>query len=262
MKFCPVCGQPLDPITNTCPICGGHMTQDFSDSFINAIKNKLRSPLMLIFCILSTASALLTMFGDENLIAGLLNLLIPIGIWITYFSACSAKQTMGLAGIKIVSVVITVMRIFIWIIVGLVIVFAILLFAVPSAFNEIILNLSFMAEEYAYMADSIYELGSALTIVIAIALCFAAVIIILFNIFFYGSVSKSIKSVIESFNTRTNRLRKLSAVKVWLMVLGTFAVIGTVSEFSLVSIIDTATLFVGAILAGKIGNTTHTEELM
>ena len=57
-----------------------------------------------------------------------------------------------------------------------------------------------MTGEYAYMADSIYELGSALTIVVAVIFCFVAVIIALLNIFFYGSVSKSIKSVIESFN--------------------------------------------------------------
>lgn len=255
MEFCTYCGQPLDPITHSCSLCGGSNTHDLSDWFVDSLKQKLRSPLMLIFCIILTASSLFTMTNENSFWLGIFNLIIPIGLWYTYFAACSSSRSMGLGGIRLILVMITIEKILTWILIGVMVVISVLLFAVPSLFSELNIYLSFLFEEGTLLADSIYELGSLFIVALGAIVLIAAIILALMNIFFIGSISKSVKSVIDSFKYGENCLKKFGAVKGWLIVFCIFLCIAALSDFSVLAVLNAAVYIIGTILTGKIKKT-------
>ncbi|MBE6948381.1 MAG: hypothetical protein E7456_00860 [Ruminococcaceae bacterium] len=257
MRFCTYCGQPLDPVTQECPVCGGYKTLDLTDRFIDSLKSNFRSFLMLLLCVLSSASVLLSMLESDNLWFSIFKALIPISLWVTYFAACSSKQGMSLFGIRFTSVLITILRVLMWIVIAVLLVLAIILVAVPSFVSSFVsyaeLLYPGMSDTFALISDSVLVIG-VLAIVIDVLLAIV-------NIFFFGCISKATKSIIDSFKTGTNHLRKLKGTAAWLIIIGIFALIMLFVNFSFGTLVSVISIFISAFLAGKIGNTTSVDEI-
>ncbi len=251
MRFCSYCGQPLDPVTQECPVCGGYKTNDFSEQFSASLKNTLRSPLMLIFCVILTASVLVSLIDSKYFLIECINLIIPIALWCTYFAACSSKRAMGLGGIRMISICITIIRVLFWILLAILFVFSIIIIAVPSLLSEYILYFSYMLGDAAAFVD----FGASIILVIGILLLITIIILALINIFFFGCIAKSIKSILESFKYNENRLRKFTGVKAWLIITVIIYGIFAIYALNFSGILYTTTLLLGAILAGKVGKT-------
>lgn len=251
MRFCTYCGQPLDPVTQECPVCGGYKTQDLSDKFVEALKSKFRSPLMLIMCILSTASVLMSMFNSDYFWMNLLSLTLPIAMWIVYFSACTSKPEMPLGGFRFASAIITILRTLIWIVLAVMLVVSIIIISVPALISQVISYAVFVMPEYEAILEVINDSAVGIGIIMLIFVIFSG----LLNIFFVGCISRSIKSIIESFKHSENCLRKLKGVTVWLIITGVIGCIYVFNTLSWNSALSVVTVFVGALLAGKIAKT-------
>lgn len=251
MRFCSYCGQPLDPVTQECPLCGGYKTNDFSQKFSDSLKSTLRSPLMLILCIVLTSSVLFSLADTEYFFVQCLGLIIPIALWITYFSACSSKTEMSLGGIRMVSICITIIRVLVWIILAVVLVFSIIIIAVPTLLGDYLTSFSYLLGDFSLLVD----FGAELFLFVGIALLIISVLAAIINISFLGCIGKSIKSIIESFKYNENRLEKFKGVKVWLIIIGIFYAVYAIYTFSISGILSLLAIFLGAFLAGKVGKT-------
>ena len=248
MRFCTYCGQPLDPVTQECPVCGGYRTQDLSSDFIATLKSIFRSPLMLLMCIFSTASVLIGMFNSDSFWMYIFNLMLPISLWVVYFSACTSKPEMPLGGFRFASIIFAIIRVLIWICLALLLLLSIIIISVPSLISEVISYAVFIAPEYEALLDLIN--GSVLGI--GIILLFAVLISGLVNALFFGAINKSIKSIINSFNNGENQLCKFKSVKIWLITICVFYFCIVIYALSLYSIIMFFSIFIGALLARKI----------
>lgn len=266
MMFCTRCGQPLEPSTGICSVCGESQITQHDDGFVNTLKSNLASNLMLLMCIVISVATVLSFFN-------ILSLLLTVSLWMTYASAKSTKP-MSITGLKMTSVTITITRVLVWIAVGLLAILGIVFLAFSSTFSGLIANTivdAAMSAAEAQMAFTIIFVFFGIFFLIFAALYTA------FNIFFYGSVSKSVKSVINSFKEGKNLLVKTKAVMIWLIVLGVmialeiplmliylvfaFAVIedtafGLLFLFAILALlVSIAAYIIGALLSNKIGKT-------
>jgi hypothetical protein len=73
MEFCTNCGQPLDPVTHSCPVCGrsypGAPVQaqaPVQSGFVPALKQRIGSGLLLALSILSTISVVFSFVGNST----------------------------------------------------------------------------------------------------------------------------------------------------------------------------------------------------
>lgn len=280
MEFCTNCGQPLDPITNTCPVCSGIVpSAPVRSGFTPALKKNLSSGLMLVMCIVLTVYTVFAGLSNTWVSDGgfrihleLFSLLAAVALWIIYASAHSGYYSMSLGGLKFLSVLITIARVLLWIVFGLLIFVAVILFAAPSLVGADAINFVDSIQGIEILQEMIPNFSyTTLYILIGVVLIIFAIIIAIFNAFFFGCVSRSVKSVIGSVETDQYRLEKFGGVQAWLIVLGCLAAVAIASEIPdilkgsfdltlVTNIIDIVVMFVGAALAGKVKNTAIIDE--
>jgi hypothetical protein len=278
MEFCTNCGQPLDPVTRTCPVCGGtnadvpvQYQAPARSGFTPALKKRIGSGIMLALCILATISVVLTFFSKStfsvsyfNVNFDILGILTTIAFWIVYAAARSPEYEMSIGGLKFTSVIITIIKVIFWIGFGVFVVIAILCFAAPSAVSSAIT----VTPDSPDVLDELipYFSNSAVVTLIGVACIFGAILFLIANIFFYGNISKSVKSVIASVEADQHRMVKLGTVSVWLIVLGILSVLVSFGshiyaeeEIDILAVaadlVSAAMLFLGAALAKKVNGT-------
>jgi hypothetical protein len=277
MEFCTNCGQPLDPVTHSCPVCGrsypGAPVQaqaPVQSGFVPALKQRIGSGLLLALSILSTVSVVISFFNNStvtdtgfNLNFNILGILYAVAFWMIYAAARSGNYGMSLGGLKFMSVITTIARVVLWIIFGVALVIAILCFVAPSAVYS---ATSFTVSGNTDILDALIPSFSysSLILILGVLLVIVALVILIVNVAFFGNVSKSIKSVIASVETDQYRLEKLGAVTGWLIVIGCIYIVVTVINsmydgielMPLISnVIEIVMIFMGAALASKVKNT-------
>ena len=229
MKSCEKCGMIYDEITGGCPNCARLDSQSsFGGTSWPLLKTWFSSPLTLTLAILVTVVAVLSALGGG---IPLFQVLIAIGLWITYAAAKASDTRMSPTGLKMISGTLKAVKIILWVAVGLCAVSAVVILASASSIPAIsaydLFNspyFSVVPEEYAYL---IYNLLSVVTVsamftVLGLIVLAIAVVLALFNVFFYRNAHKLAKSVSVSCETGLLRLAKHSTVKAWMIV---FAVI-------------------------------------
>ena len=226
MEFCPNCGQPIDPVTGLCPVCSagsGYIAPKFSAK----LKEQLNSPFLLTLAILQTARAVISFFGSSSIAGTNLHLSLPIdkiwsavALWLVWSAVNAEGDEMKLSGIKSMNVLVTIGRVIGWIASAILAVVGAILVAAHSALETELVDVWQELQLY----DVLKGLEpSAIAIGIGIAAIVIAVVLVIYNIFYLGGISKSIKGVLASFETDQNRLVMLGRVKTWLLVLGILA---------------------------------------
>ena len=229
MKSCEKCGMIYDEITGGCPNCARLDSQSsFGGTSWPLLKTWFSSPLTLTLAILVTVVAVLSAIGGG---IPLFQVLIAIGLWIAYAAAKASDTRMSPTGLKMISGTLKAVKIILWVAVGLCAVSALIMLVSASSIPAIsaydLFNspyFSVVPEEYAYL---IYNLLSVVTVsamftVLGLIVLAIAVVLALFNVFFYRNAHKLAKSVSVSCETGLLRLAKHSTVKAWMIV---FAVI-------------------------------------
>ncbi|MBQ6539844.1 MAG: hypothetical protein IJL71_02300 [Oscillospiraceae bacterium] len=226
---------------------------------------------MLALCILATISVVLSFFSKStfsvsyfNVNFDILGILTAIAFWIVYAAARSPEYEMSIGGLKFTSVIITIIKVIFWIGFGVFVVIAILCFAAPSAVSSAIT----VTPDSPDVLDELipYFSNSAVVTLIGVACIFGAILFLIANIFFYGNISKSVKSIIASVEADQHRMVKLGTVSVWLIVLGILSVLVSFGshiyaekEIDILAVaadlVSAAMLFLGAALAKKVKDT-------
>ncbi|MBQ6539843.1 MAG: hypothetical protein IJL71_02295, partial [Oscillospiraceae bacterium] len=223
MNFCPKCGQPIDQATGLCPVCGDvsappERTIPESKGFAAVLKKKLGSPLLLWFCIIYTILTFITVgilgasfvgikeADTSSVIAAIVSAVVSLAFlvimltafWRVYFAAKSPEEEMRLGGLKTLSVIITIERVLVWIGTALILLFAALCFFAPS----FVADTSNFSAEFAEIEGANIAISDNFPFYFSgIMMIIIAVLMILINIFYYGSIKKSIVSVIDSFKS-------------------------------------------------------------
>jgi hypothetical protein len=266
---CPVCSEKQSPEQYPTADYTQYNTLDnYGGNFTSFLKKRLSSPVFLWFCILLTVmmvSAIavyviegvnmprmlelqLSVTGQnisaaeiKNVTNTTLTMMVIFGIpllvyavvmavsfWKTYLGAKRQSLDMPLGGLKAISVLITIERVLIWICVGILALGTIVMFAAPSL----------MARE---LSGTDYEIFLVFFYVYAVIFVIMTIVLILINIFYYGSIKKATVSVINSFKFNENRLEKMSTVRVWLIVFGVLSALSALGVLSAIPMFSAIT---------------------
>ena len=229
MAYCPNCGQPLDSVTGRCPVCGQDGGSTYSDNtsggFGSLLKAQLNSPFLAAIAVIQTFIVLLKItktFSDTDVISHipLIATVYTVALWMIYAAVRSDGDEMKLGGMKMMSVALSVIRVIIWICVGVLVVAGVILIAAPKSVDAEL-------KEIIAAADSVKFFSSIsngeISTFFGFSILFWAVELIICNIFYYGNISVSVKSVLESLETDQNRLTRLEKARLWLIIAGIFA---------------------------------------
>jgi len=228
MAYCPNCGAPLNPVTGICPVCGqdGGATYSGTNSggFCSILKAQLNSPLLVAMAVIQTLIVLLKIvsnFSDTNILSRIpiVATVYAVALWMICAAARADGDEMKLGGMKMMSVTLSVIRVIIWIGVGVLVVTGIILISAPKSVDAELKEIIAASDSAKYFPPIS---NGEITTFFGLSTLFWAVELIICNIFYYGSISVSVKSVLESLETDQNRLNRLEKAKLWLIIAGIF----------------------------------------
>lgn len=184
----------------------------------------LEDPLFLALCILTTISSAISF--------DVFSILITIGMWMAYVNIQNAKSP--LSGAKLVAGTLKALYIFNWVCVPIFFLIGAFCFIFSGVIGRsegvmILFDKYVLAEinvtEYFLetgILDSFEDISKLITVasvVMGIALMFAAIVLILLNIFFFCKLYKFAASVRDSMTSEHDEILYADTVKTWLLVL-------------------------------------------
>lgn len=240
---------------------GSYMQPDLRAAF--------RSGMFLAMCILVTIA---TIFGSVSLSTtsgvsinynfNVIYLLITIGMWMTYATACDPNaEPMKPTGFTMVSGCMKAQRILMWVAMGLLIFAGVVLIAIGAAMmanaelaaelaDAINVNISDelwelygpqLGEMLEYFEELITNGFLALLFIgLGVGVLLAAVIILILNLTFYRSCHRLAYSIAEYAKGKTTELVGARTVANWLIVMGIFSAVGG-------SVVSAALLIVASV---------------
>ncbi len=264
--FCPNCGQQIPEGSIFCPACGANLQYQSPEAppvnleeqntpgFASILRQALASSKFLAMCIIVTIAALLACapVTTTDLTTGavssssnfdLFGILSTIAMWITYAKAKSSDTIMSVGGLKFSSGIAKATWIVNWIVIVVFFVCGVIFIAAgpmigsfledPSFIEEF--NVQFQAQIGSIGAEDLTEMLSAdmvgiFVTVFSVVFIVAAIIMLVFNILYYGKVCKFARNLHVSYITNKVTDLRFSTISKWFMVLGILDIICSVSS--------------------------------
>lgn len=230
------------------------MTEQYESRQTNIVREAFASPLFLAFSILMSVATIVNYFNVFYILA-------TIGMWIAFASAKSKDVKMKSSGIKLLSGTAKAFKIFSLVLSIIIIVsclFTTIIFAasgnsISEKIDEKIITSNdsfadFVNSEYEKscnrpLPEEIYKgleefdaigisIGKLICIVIvclSLAGLFVGIIYLVLALTFYRFLHKFIRSVCLYNENDGGIIEKATAVKIWLIVLGIFSAIGSIT---------------------------------
>ena len=225
---CEACGYESENSFNFCPGCGAAIqnTEISQNPAANAILCALKDKLLLVICILLSASCIFSLAADS---IPLLNILTTVFLWIAYAKSrkdiADAEQLRCVSGTVYAQYVITNVVSIIFMVVGVICFAAFDAIAGQPAIWEAI------AEELGTDILPVAELtGSIFAVVFASVFIFIGALMLVLNIFSMRYIHHFAKSVYQSIQNGALELKHIKATYVWLFIFGACSAIGAVSS--------------------------------
>ena len=221
---CPKCKNLIPDNSLYCPACGEPLTQPDSTNVnglppvIAALHNVVSSKLFLVVAILFTVASAAPLINGGGL--PVFEILIAIALWIM-FASNKKGNVMGYATpLKMISGTVFANTIVLWVLGGILAVSGLIVALSGSAAEEFInvaVNIGGLSMDEAALIDAY---GNLVFTVLGIVFIVAAVIIFLINIFIIKGMHSFTKSVLTTFRTGINQIKKLRFTKVVVLILG------------------------------------------
>ena len=246
---CYQCGYESEQDFTYCPNCGfaAPTPANSSHSAADMILPALKDPLFLVLCILMSASCIL------SLMAGwlpLLNILFTIFLWLTYSQA--KKDIADDRHLRCISGTVFAQYVLNYVYAGIAVLLGVLFSALfstlagdPELMDSI---LSYIGE---FDAETIGVLSTAASLsggFIMFVCIFAALIIILLNVFSLRCIHGFAKSVYQSIQNGSVNLQYVGAAKVWMIILTVCAGIGILRSLDNITVLASAIVTFGTSL--------------
>ncbi len=246
---CYQCGYEGEQDFTYCPNCGfaAPTPVNSSHSAADMILPALKDPLFLVLCILMSASCILSLMASS---VPLLNILFTIFLWLTYSQA--QKGIADDRHLRCISGTVYAQYIYNYVLAGLLVLLGILfsvLFGSLASNPELIDSiLSYIGE---FDAETIGVLSTAASLsggLIMVVCIFAALIIILINVFSLRYIHGFAKSVYQSVQNGSLNLQYTGATKVMMIILTICAGINILSSLENITALASAIVTFGTSL--------------
>ena len=221
---CPKCKNQIPDNSLYCPACGEPLTQPDTQSsnglppVIAALHNVVSSKLFLVVAILFTVASAAQLINGGGL--PVFEILVAIAMWIMVGSNKNGNIMGYETPLKMISGTVFANTIIFWISGGIFAVSGLIVALSGSAAEEFInvaVNIGELSMDEAALLDAY---GNLAFTIFGMVFIVAAVIIFLINIFIIKGMHKFTKSVLTTFRTGINQIKKLRFTKVVVLILG------------------------------------------
>lgn len=230
---CTQCGYEREENFPHCPQCGAPQETDLisPNPAAQKVLQVLKDPWFLIICILVSANCILSLSADG---LPIISILMSVFLWLVY--AQSRKDVADHTQLRNVSGTVYAQYVLTYVAAGLVLLAGVICMA---AFNVLYADPYYINEllgEFIELDDNVYALfnmagvlsGSILMVIFA----FAAIVVVVFNIFSLRYIHQFAKSVYQSIDTGVLELKYANAASIWLYVFGAISGVGALPILS------------------------------
>lgn len=226
-----------------------------------AFSKMFGSSMFLAICILFSSATGVNFFGslifNSSFTFDVLDILLVIACWLLYAASrnVSGGERFG-APLKILSAVATICYILNWIAVGFLALAALVVVVAVSIgdgiVSEILDELEIRgglggAEEIIDAEELVGFLLSGGLALIALVLTMVVAVVVVFNIFCFGSFRRTAKSFVNAHKTGVCCFEKIEAASAWVLVYGIITAVGSIGSLSVGSLCGIA-MAVGFIM--------------
>ncbi len=270
--FCKFCGCEIEDGALFCTSCGKSL--DWTESYTDTVAvspveqefaNKFSSKNFTVATVLYMVSSILTFVAGAlsgNVSIPILNIFVIVAFWQLKNKAETQSPLASFASpLKILRIINVILRVFMWIGVGVFGVVGLLMVAIGASFNDefaaafierfeqgmIDVDLAGFEELFGVIADNIF----IFIIVIGAVFVVAAVVMAVFTATMYTTFVKCAKQYEDTANSGVNVITKQNSARAWIIVTAVFTIISAIVTLGSITTLGTAGILT---LAGEVCN--------